>query len=73
MEKLAFDCVIVSRKLMLYFQDHTIVILIDHPLKKAMNKPDVVGRLVLWAIVMSEFDVDYCLRIAIKAQALSTS
>ena len=70
-EKLAFALVIVSRKLRLYFQAHTIVVLTDHPFKKAMNKPDAVGRLVLWAIEMSEFDVDYRPRTAIKAQVLA--
>ena len=42
----------------------------NKPLKKAMNSLDAVGRMVLWAIVLSEFDVQYWPRIAIKAQAL---
>lgn len=41
------------------------------PLKKAMNSPDVAGRMVLWAIELREFNVQYQLRIAIKAQALA--
>jgi hypothetical protein len=63
--------VTVSRKLRSYFQAHTIVVLTDHPLRKAMNKPDTARRLVLWAIEMIEFDVDYRPRTAIKAQALA--
>lgn len=43
----------------------------NKPLKKAMNSPDVVRRMVLWGIVLSEFDVQYRPRIAIKAQALA--
>uniref|UniRef100_A0A2N9HFN3 RNase H type-1 domain-containing protein n=1 Tax=Fagus sylvatica TaxID=28930 RepID=A0A2N9HFN3_FAGSY len=39
--------------------------------KAAMNKPDTARRLVLWAIEMIEFDVDYRPRTAIKAQALA--
>uniref|UniRef100_A0A2N9ESE9 Integrase catalytic domain-containing protein n=1 Tax=Fagus sylvatica TaxID=28930 RepID=A0A2N9ESE9_FAGSY len=37
----------------------------------AMNKPDAAGRLVQWSIEMSEFDIDYRPRTAIKAQALA--
>ena len=70
MEKLAFALVIASRKLRHYFQAHVINVLIDHPLKKAMNKLEVVGRLVQWAIELSEFDVRYQPRSAIKAQVL---
>ena len=42
----------------------------DHPLKKAMNKLEAVGRLIQWAVKLSEFDIKYQLRNAIKAQAL---
>jgi hypothetical protein len=40
MKKLAFALVTATRKLMPYFQAHTIVVLMNHPLQKAMNKPD---------------------------------
>ena len=43
----------------------------DHPLKKSMNKLEAVGRLIQWAIELSEFDVKYQPRNAIKAQALT--
>ena len=46
MEKLAFSLAIAARKLRPYFQAHVINVLIDHSLKKAMNKLDVVGRLI---------------------------
>uniref|UniRef100_A0A2N9H0V5 RNase H type-1 domain-containing protein n=1 Tax=Fagus sylvatica TaxID=28930 RepID=A0A2N9H0V5_FAGSY len=40
---------------------------------KAMNKPDAAaaGRLIQWSIELSEFDIDYRPRTAIKAQALA--
>jgi ribonuclease HI len=69
MEKLAFALLIASRKLMPYFQAHSIVVLTDYPLRKAMNKPDAAGRLIQWSIEMSEFDIDYRPCTAIKAQA----
>ena len=42
----------------------------DHPLKKSMNKLEAAGQLIQWAIELSEFDVKYQPRNAIKAQAL---
>ena len=43
----------------------------DQPIKKAMNKPKAVGRMVQWAIELSQFDIKYRLRTAVKAQALA--
>jgi len=71
MEKLAFTLVTTSRKLRHYFQAHGINILTDHPLKKAMNKLEVARQLIQWAIELSEFNVRYQPRNAIKAQALA--
>ena len=71
MEKLAYLLITVSRKLRHYFQAHVIVVMTDHPLKKLMNKLEAAGRLVQWAIELSEFDVKYKPRNAIKAQALA--
>ena len=31
----------------------------DHPLKKAMNKLEVAGQLIQWAVELSEFDIQY--------------
>ena len=42
-EKLTFALIMTSRKLRHYFQAHAINVMIDHPLKKAMNKLEVVG------------------------------
>ena len=46
MEKLAFALVTAARKLRPYFQAHTIILLTNHPLRKAMNKPDTARRLI---------------------------
>ena len=47
MEKLAFTLVTATRKLKPYFQAHTVVVLIDRPLRRAMSNPDVARRLTL--------------------------
>ena len=36
-----------------------------------MNKLDAAGRLIQWAVELSEFDIEYRPRQAIKAQALA--
>ncbi|XP_030936699.1 uncharacterized protein LOC115961954 [Quercus lobata] len=36
-----------------------------------MNKPEAAGRMVQWAIELSQFDIEYHPRTAIKAQALA--
>ena len=71
MEKLAFALITASRKLGHYFQAHVINVMTDHPLKKAMNKLEAAGRLIQWAVELSEFDIRYQSRHAIKAQALA--
>ena len=71
MEKLAFALITTSRKLRHYFQAHVINVMTDHPLKKAMNKLEAAGRLIQWAVELSEFDIKYQPRHAIKAQALA--
>ena len=61
MEKLAFAP---------YFQTHTVVVLTDRPLRHAMSNPDAAGRLTLWAIELSEFDIQYRPRTTIKGQVV---
>ena len=59
MEKLAFALVTETRKLKPYFQAHTVVVLTDKPLRRAMSTPEVAGQMALWAIKLSKFDVQY--------------
>ena len=70
-EKLAFALITASRKLRHYFQAYVINVMMDHQLKKAMNKLEAAGRLIQQAIELSEFDIRYQPRNAIKAQALA--
>ena len=71
MEKLAFALITAARKLKPYFQAHTIVVLTDQPLKRAMNGLEAAGRMALWAIELSEFDVQYRPRTAVKGQIVA--
>ena len=71
MEKLAFALITVVLKLKPYFQTHTIVVLTDQPLKKAMSSLKAAGRMALWAIELSEFDVQYRPRTVVKGQIVA--
>ena len=71
MEKLAFALVTVAQKLKPYFQAHTMVLLTDKPLRKAMSSLEVVGRMALWVVELSEFDIQYQLHTAIKGQVVA--
>ena len=66
-EKIAFALIVASRKLRLYFQANPISVMTDQPIKKSMNKLEAVGRMVQWAIELSQFDIEYHLKTAIKA------
>ena len=71
MEKLALALVASSKKLRPYFQCHPIVVVTTYPLRNLLHKPDLSGRLVKWAIELSEFDISYAPRTAIKSQILA--
>ena len=71
MEKLTFALVTAARKLKPYFQTHTMVVLTDKPLWKAMSNPEAAGWMALWEIELSEFDVQYCLHTAMKGQVVA--
>ena len=62
---------VASRKLRQYFQAHPIVIMTDQPIRKVMNRIDVAGRLVQWAIELGQFDIEYWPQVVIKAQVLA--
>ena len=68
MEKLAFTLITAARKLKPYFRAHTIVVLTDKPLRKAMSSSESARRMTLWAVELSKFDICYCPRTAIKGQ-----
>ena len=52
-EKITFALIVASRKLRPYFQANPIIVMTDQPIKKAINKPEVAGRMVQWAIELS--------------------
>ena len=71
MEKLILALVTTARKLRPYFQSHTIEIPTEYPMKQVLHKPETSGRLMKWAIELSEFDIRYKPKTTIKGQVLA--
>ena len=71
MEKLILALVTTARKLRPYFQAHTIEVPTEFPMKQVLHKPETSGRLMKWAIELSEFDIRYKPKTAIKGQVLA--
>ena len=47
------------------------VILTDKPLRRSVSNPEAAGQMALWAIELSEFDVQYRSCTAIKGQVVA--
>ena len=71
MEKLILALITTARRLRPYFQAHTIEIPTELPMRQILHKPETSGRLIKWAIELSEFDIRYKLRTTVKGQVLA--
>ncbi|GJS79363.1 reverse transcriptase domain-containing protein [Tanacetum coccineum] len=71
LEKLALCLLYLSRRLRRYFEAHPIKVIIDQPIKKILNKPEVSGKLAKYAIELGDYSITYVPRNAIKGQVLA--
>ena len=71
MEKLILALVVASRKLRHYFEVHAIEVMTNYPIKMVLRKPELSGRMATWSISLSNFDITFRPRTAIKSQALA--
>ncbi|CAL9004835.1 unnamed protein product [Prunus brigantina] len=71
MEKLIFSLVVSAIKLRPYYQAHQIIVMIEFPLRSILHSPDTSQRLMKWAIELSQYDLLYRPKTAIKSQALA--
>ena len=68
LEKAALVVVFSARRLCHYFHSFTVMVMTNLPIQKVLQKPDVAGRMVRWAVELSEFDIQYEPKGSIKGQ-----
>ncbi|GJW88785.1 reverse transcriptase domain-containing protein [Tanacetum coccineum] len=71
MEKLILSLVFATKRLQRYFQAHPIAVITNQPIKQIMSRPDVVGKLQKWSIMLGEHNITYRLRTSVKGQILA--
>ena len=59
-----------AQKLRPYFQAHPVVVLTDQPLRNILHKPDLTGRMLQWAIELSEYGIEFQPRLSMKGQVM---
>jgi len=60
-----------SRKLKHYFQAHEIIVPSSQPLGDLFDNKEAFGRVGKWATELSQFEISYVPRTAVKSQALA--
>ena len=71
LEKAILAVVHAMRKLLHYFQAHTVVVLTQLPLKSMLRTADCTGRIALWNTILGAFDIKYMPQASIKGQVLA--
>ena len=66
MEKLILALVTAAQKFRPYFQAHTIEVPTEYSMKQVLHKPETSERSMKWALELSEFDIRYKPKTAIK-------
>jgi len=67
-ENAALAIVFTARRFHHYFQSFTMIVMTEFPICKVLQKPDIAGQMVCWAIELSEFNVLYEPRGPIRSQ-----
>lgn len=67
-ERLALAVVVTTRKLRQYFQGHLEIVKTNYQIKRILKKPYLAGRMVAWAVELSEYEITYLPRTSIKLQ-----
>lgn len=70
-KKLLYAVLIDSRKLLHYFQSHTVLVITSYPLVQILHNREGTGRVAKWAVELVEFDLHFQARHAIKSQVLA--
>jgi hypothetical protein len=68
--KLAYAINMTGKKLLHYFECHSIIVVASTPVSSILNNPDVTGRVSLWGITLGPWEIMYQRQSAIKSQVL---
>ncbi|CAL2254005.1 unnamed protein product [Prunus armeniaca] len=71
LEKLILALVVSARKLRSYYQAHRVIVMTDFSLRSILHSLDASQRLMKWAVELSQYDLLYRPKAAIKAHALA--
>jgi len=66
LEKAILAMVHAIRKLLHYFQSHTVVILTQLPLRSLLQSADYTRRIAKWGTILGVFDIKYMPRTSVK-------
>ena len=69
-EKAILAVVHATRKLPHYFQSHTVIVLIQLPLRSLLRSADYTGRIAKWGTILRVFYIKYMPRAFVKGQVL---
>ena len=70
-KKITLALVVAAQKLRPYFQVPLILVYIKAPLRHILQNPNFSRMMSKWVIELSEFDIEYKPRTAIKEQAMT--
>lgn len=58
-ERTVLALVYAARKLLAYFHAHSIIVISSLPLRNVIHSPERSGRLMKWAVELSEHDINF--------------
>jgi hypothetical protein len=57
--KLAYAIYMMGKKLLHYFECHSIIVVASAPVSSILNNPDTTGRVSLWGITLGPWEITY--------------
>jgi hypothetical protein len=69
-QKLFYTVLMMTRKLKHYFLAQKVWVVSDRPLVWVLQSREAIGRIAHWTVEISQYDVEFIPRWAIKSQTL---
>jgi hypothetical protein len=58
-QKLAYAIYMIGKKLLHYFECHSIIVVASTPVSSILNNPDAMVRVSLWGITLGPWEITY--------------